>query len=143
MAKDEDIHPITGQPQIEERQEGVPDNTPAQDEHNAKAEAQWAEEQKWPLFEVVISGDDAVWVPRKDERYWRPEDPNDPNSAWVPRAAEELPDDAYLSDDGQVVREMRGTVLVRAKSEEHARMLALRDNTEYHSVESVTKKKTD
>lgn len=111
-------------------------NTQAQIEfHNAR-EAAWEEEKTWPIWRITILGDPVAYVPRNDERYWQLEDPNDQNSAWVPKAAEDLPDDAELVD-GQVVRTAYAVTTCHARSEDHAKMLALRDNPEYHTVESV------
>jgi len=154
-----ELHPVTGQPQIEESPakhpvtgEPIPETTARQAAIVTEAEKAWAEEQTWPLFDVVLVGDEAPWVPRRDPRYWQPADPNNPDSPWVPLPAKALPDDARLADVEQVNdkgetvtvsmvhRVSRATVTCRARSEEHAKMLALRDNPTYHTVESVTKR---
>lgn len=113
-------------------------NTPAQQAFHNAQEAAWEEEQTWPMWQVELSGDDVPWVPRKDENYWQPVDPNDPDSPWEPKPEDELPDDATIVD-GNVVRTARAVVSCRARSEEQAKMMALRDNPAYHTVESVTK----
>lgn len=112
-------------------------NTPAQVAAHKAAEDRWATEKELPLWEVVLTGEPTVWVPRKDERYWQPHDPNDPDSKWVPKPAKELPLDAELDDDNNVVRTARGTVTVRARNADHAKALALSANPDYHTVESA------
>jgi len=112
-------------------------NTQAQEEFIQAQHDAWVEESSWPVYEVVITGDETVWVPRADTRYWQPLDETDPQSHWIPLPASDLPDDASLDDEGNVVKTARATVTMHARSEDHAKMLALRDNPDYHTVESV------
>jgi hypothetical protein len=116
--------------------EPVP-NTEAQTAFHQATEAAWEEERTWPIWRVTLSGDPVEWVPRADERYWMQQDPTDPRTAWVPRPAEELPDDAELSEQGHVVRTATCVILCHARTEDHAKMLAMRDNPTYHTVETV------
>lgn len=92
--------------------------------HKAQEEA-WAEQQTWPLFQVVITGDEVEWVPRNDERYWKLSDPDDPTSKWVSKTGD------------PVVLPARATVTMLARNEEMAKMMALRDNPDYYTVENV------
>lgn len=124
--------------------EKLPENTPEQIAAHEAQEAKWAEESGWPVWKVELVGEPREWKARNDERYWKQENPNDPNSPWVPRPADELPNDASLHpDSGMVVRTARATVYCHARSEDHAKMLALRDNEDYDSVESVEQVKDD
>lgn len=100
-------------------------NTPAQVAFHEAQEAVAMEQASWPLYKVVITGDDVEWVPRNDERYWELSDPDDPNSDWVSKTG------------NPVIMPARGTVTLRARSEDEAKMMALRDNPDYHTVESV------
>lgn len=101
-------------------------NTPAQEAFHEAREAAAEEQATWPLYKVAISGDDVEWVPRNDERYWQLIDPDDPNSGWESK------------DGNPVIMPAKGLVTLRARSEDEARMMALRDNPDYHTIESVT-----
>lgn len=103
-------------PQTEERQEGVPDNTAAQQAAHRAAEAQWEKEQTWPLWQVEILGDECEWVARPGVNL---DEEGNPQS-WVAPA--------------------KATVDCRAQSEDQAKMLALQHNPGYHTVTKVTKR---
>lgn len=104
-------------------------NTKAQQEFHEAQEAAALEQATWPLYKVEILGDDREWVPRNDERYWKLENPDEPAG----------PDNPWVSIDGNpVIMPAKGTVTLRARSEDMARMMALRDNPDYHTIESVT-----
>lgn len=111
------------------------DNTPAQIAYlQAQADA-WEEERTWPIYEVTLTGDAVEYAPRADERYWQFDESEE---AWVPKPADELPDDASIHpESGHVVREAYCIVQCHARSEDHAKMLAMRDNPQYHTVVSV------
>jgi hypothetical protein len=126
-------------------------NTPEQIAAHKAQEEQAALEQTWPLFQVEIEGDDVPWEPRADTTYW--EENPDPEKAgaipWVPKS-EGLPAHARVEEidviygDGSkekslpmIVMTARATVTCRAKTKEMAKMMALRDNPTYHTVNSV------
>jgi hypothetical protein len=115
-------------------------NTAAQKAAHEANEKRAAEEATWPLFQVEIEGDEVPWVPRADPQHWEQEDPDDPNTAWVPKKTQ--PAGARL-ENGQVVKTARATVTCRAKSKEMAKMMALRDNADYHTVNSVKEIKAE
>lgn len=116
-----------------------PKNTKAQLDFIKAQEDAWEEERTWPLWQVQLSGDVVEWVPRGNPTYWTQEDPDDRNSPWVPLPADELPDHASISENGHVQMTARATVTCHAKSEELAKMFALRDNPDYTTVDSVTR----
>ena len=80
------------------------------DESTRLAEEQWAREQKWPLWNVVISGDEVEYVGRPGVNDGKP---------WKDTA--------------------RASVRLKAKNEDHAKAIALQANPGYHTVESVDK----
>jgi hypothetical protein len=115
-------------------------NTAAQKAAHDASEARWAEEQTWPLFQVEIEGDEVPWEPRANPLYWEQENPDDPRTAWIPKS--KLPDHARV-ENGKVVMTARATVTCKAKSAEMAKMMALRDNPDYHTVTKVKEIKQD
>lgn len=96
-------------------------NTEAQLAYHEAQEAAWEEQKTWPVFKVVITGDEVEWEPRNDERYWEQNEAGE----WVSKSG------------SPVIMTARGTVICQARNEEMAKMMALRDNPEYHTVESV------
>lgn len=114
-------------------------NTPAQEAAHLKNEARAAEEATWPIFRVEIAGDEVAWNARPNPTYWQANP--DPKTAdaepWIPLPQEELPEHAKVVD-GQVVMVAYAMVDCHAKTEEQAKMLALRDNPDYHTILSVT-----
>lgn len=92
-------------------------NTAEQIEAHKAAEAQWEKESKWPVFEVEIEGDETEWAARPG---------------------------VNLDDDGEPqpwMAKATATVVLHAKSKDHAGALALRANPEYHTVLKVTEQK--
>jgi hypothetical protein len=77
------------------------------------SEAVWEAERAWPLWQVVITGDEVDWVARAGVNV------DDDGVAQPWRAA------------------AKATVTLRARNEEHAKALALAASPGYHSVESV------
>jgi hypothetical protein len=94
-------------------------------------------EQTWPTFQVEIEGDEVAWKARNDPQYWEQEDPDDPDTKWVAKKSG-LPAHAK-NVDGEIHMVARATVTCKAKTKEMAKMLALRDNPDYHTVNSVKK----
>lgn len=107
-----------------------------------RSEEQWEKEQQWPIFQVEIEGDETYWQPRPDDRYWEEkviatdEETGEDITAWVPKAQKDLPKGATLKNKG-IHMTARGAVTVRAQTDEQAKMMALRDNPDYHTVTSV------
>jgi hypothetical protein len=118
----------------------VPENTPFQLKTIEDQEKQAELERTWDLFQVELSADEVEWVARPNNVYWEPvEDLNTGRVVdWVPKDAAELPDHASIHpESGNIVMTARATVTCRARNEDHAKMLAMRDNPEYHTVDSV------
>ena len=122
-------------------------NTPEQIIAHKAHEAKVAEEATWPLWEVVITGDEVPWVARKDEQLW-----HEDNGIWVPNDPASLPEGVRVEDVAvtnpdksismvpHIIKTARATFECRAKTEEVARMMALRDNLDYHTVVSARQK---
>lgn len=111
-------------------------NTPAQIEAHEAQEARAAEEATWPLFVVEISGELAEWVNRPGP-HWMPNPEND--REWIPRPADELPEGVSINENGMIQMPAFAVVTMRARNEDHAKMMALRDNPDYHTIVSVTR----
>jgi len=79
------------------------------------SEEQWEIERTWPLFKVVLTGDEVEYVARAGMNE---------NEDGVPQPWRAI---------------ARCEVLVRAKNDEHAKALAFRSEVDagYHTVESV------
>lgn len=90
-------------------------NTAEQKAAHKAQEAAWAEESTWPIYQVVIEGDEVEWVAREGVNL----DDDGTPQPWTAKAV--------------------ATVSCHARSEEHAKMLALRDNPTYHTITSVKK----
>lgn len=93
-------------------------NTPEQKAFHQAQEDAWADEQSWPIFQVEIEGDEVEWKARPGVN----EDEDGVAQPWNAPA--------------------KATVTCHARSAEHAKMLALRDNPTYHTVNSVHEVKT-
>lgn len=116
-------------------------NTPAQVAAHEANEKAAALEITWDLYQVELSGDEVEWVARPNPTYWNAvEDPNTGQvTHWEPKAAHELPAGASLHPEtGSVVMKAQALVQCRARNEDHAKMLAMRDNPSYHTVDKVT-----
>jgi hypothetical protein len=98
--------------------------------------AQWEKEKEWPVWKVTLEGDEVPYAPRADERYWNF---NEDTEQWEPKAAKDLPKDASLNKEGQVVRVAYCVVTLKAQTEEKAKALALSREQDYHTVTACEK----
>lgn len=112
------------QPQVIE-QGDVADNTQEQLEHLQRLEELAAREADWDRYKVVLTGDETEWAPR----------------AGVNHATEDNREYNGVTYDIDApmpwVAVARCEVILKAPSEDWARMHALRHNPEYHTVASV------
>lgn len=110
----------------------VAPNTAAQVATHEDAAAAWEKERKQPLWQLVLTGDDAVWVARPGT-----------NVAVEDRHLElQLGDDVVHSGDYAAgdpmpwVAPAKASVQLRAATADQAKARALAHNPEYHTVAS-------
>lgn len=109
------------------------ENTPEQIAAHEANEKRAEEEMTWDVYEVILTSDPVEWEPRNNPDFWHEETNEDGVTNYVPNEGQEL------SESGKVVMPGRARVVLRAKNEEMAKMIALRaeEANGYHTVESV------
>lgn len=114
----------------------APKNTAEQKAANQAQEDAWAEEATWPLWEVSLEGDEAVWAARPGQNL-ATED-----GTVILRIGDKIVYEEKHKEGDTVpwVAKSRCQVTLHAKSEDQAKMIALRAEPQFHTVLEVKQK---